>query len=221
MSRLTAVLLAVLLLPSAGPASAAETGSWVKIEPTGRARRPFAWEAVRAGADMARFSVQSMRDGGTPGFTLGLAGLALTAPVAVFSVPLDLVAGPFRKRHFFRYALRARIVGETGSPLPDAAIVGEALAHRKSLDDTPRHLVFRNAVAATADGDGWFELSGDAYFGPNRDFTLTLSIKEPVQPLGKLTFERRRGKVGIEGDIPLSGRYRLVLELPAELGGND
>ncbi len=215
MSRRSAIFSAAFLL-FCPPIPAAETGSWLKIEPTGKIRRPFAWEAVRAGADMARFSVHTMKSGGAQGFSMGLAGLALTAPVAVLAVPLDLVASPFRRRHFVRYQLRARIVGETGSPAAGVEIVSETAGFRKTIDDDPGHRVFRSTAAATTDADGWFELGGNAFFGPNRDFSVALSLKEPPQPLGKLNFERRRGKVGIEGDIPLSGRYRLLLEVPAE-----
>lgn len=170
---------------------------------------------------MARFSVHTMKEGGPQGFSLGLAGLALTAPVAVLAVPLDLVAGPFRRRHFVRYQLRARLVGETGSPLPGAEVLAKTAGHRKTIDDSAGQPIFQSTAAATSDADGWFELSGDAFFGPNREFSLTLSLKEPPQPLGKLAFERRRGKVGIEGDIPLSGKYRMVLDLPSEAETGD
>lgn len=204
------IRVAALLL---APAIAAAAGGGVTVEELRRRRRPFAWEAARACADYVRVSARGMVDAGPEGVVTGLAGVLLSAPMALLAPAVDLAAWPFRRRVFVRYTLNARLVDETGGPVRQTPVLAEAVGWRATMGDLAGYEVFRGTRAARTDEDGWFELSGDGFFGPNQRILLRLWAGQPAHWVQALCLSRRRGRIRAVAEELPSGPLRLMPEL--------
>lgn len=203
------LLAAALLAFSAG----AEARGGIEVEEIRRQRRAFAWEAVRAGADYVRVSARGMVDGGPEGVVTGLAGVLISAPMTLLSPLVDLAAWPFRRRVFVRYRIEARLVDETGGPARETAVLAEAVGWRQTMGDLAGYAVFRSTRSALTDADGWFELSGEGFLGPNQRILLRLGAGQPVRLVRAFSLARRRGRIrAVAEDIP-SAPLRVMPEL--------
>ncbi|HAM36557.1 MAG TPA: hypothetical protein DEB40_01080 [Elusimicrobia bacterium] len=137
-------------------------------------------------------------------FLMGLGGMIVMVPLAVLSVPADLVAAPFRQECAFEFKVGGALVGWAGQP----AGQGELSAVGRSLVwpgvEGVSEPVYRMSRSTTnTDADGKFEIALSVWIGRTRTLELRWAVNS--LPSGAMSLRKNGGVFILEEPEPAFG----------------
>ena len=194
-----AFLLAALLSVPASAQVEAPSGVHVSVATAAVqgldcARRPFAWENTKTVA--RRYKVvggQMITEGLDPRpIVMGVFASVLMAPVMVAAVPVDLLAGPFRKTCDFTLRLEGTLDEWAGQKRRDTDYVLEgASLVEPEVENVSKAQWDLFRTTGTSDASGRFAASLPARVGRTKELGLRWRVND--QPAGQMLLQKNGG----------------------------
>lgn len=196
----------VVLWGQAGEDAASQS---VRILKSTRAGRPFRWQSTAGAKDFAWSSGAKIARGKAAGVVAGSLGIVASVPLTAIAAPFDLIAAPFRRTTTVKFALRGRVVDESGEPARDAVISGEAVGSYSAVKGARGRELFRRTYISRTDSEGYLAIEAEGSFGPNKHFIFLLGLVNPPENIDTISFVNQSGKIQIFSDRT-HRRWRII-----------